>query len=170
VRGAPESFHDFVRELFAGMGPVQVKRMFGGAGGYAQGLMFLLIADDAIYLKADQALAGELRAEGSGPFVWSPDSGPRKGEHVPLGYWQLPDAALDDPDEAVRWGRKALSVARRKAAEKPPRPAKADGAKTKTASRATRTPPKAGARKAKTGGATARAKTKPRSKKPKPRR
>jgi TfoX/Sxy family transcriptional regulator of competence genes len=28
----------------------------------------------------------------------------------------LPDAALDDPDEAVRWGRKALAVAKAKAA------------------------------------------------------
>ena len=71
---AGNSFHEFVKELFAGLGPVQIKRMFGGAGGYADGVMFLLLADDAIYLKADDALKGELRAEGCGPFVWEPQS------------------------------------------------------------------------------------------------
>ncbi len=112
------SFHEFVKELFAGMGAVQIKRMFGGAGGYADGLMFLLLTDDAIYIKTDEALRIELKAEGSGPFVWAPQSGPRKGEKVDLGYWRLPDAALDDPDEAARWGRKALAVAKAKAKAK----------------------------------------------------
>ena len=121
-----DSFHDFVKELFAGLGPVQIKRMFGGAGGYADGVMFLLLADDAIYLKADDALKAELDAEGCGPFVWEPQSGPRAGEKVDLGYWRLPDSALDDPDEAVVWGRKALAVAK----------AKAEAKKTKTRKKA----------------------------------
>lgn len=115
---AKDSFHDFVQELFAGLGPVQVKRMFGGAGGYADGVMFLLIADDAIYLKADDALKAELKAEGCGPFIWIPDSGPRAGERVEMGYWRLPDAALDDPELAAEWGRKALTVAKAKAKPK----------------------------------------------------
>ncbi len=118
---AKDSFHEFVQELFAGLGPVQVKRMFGGAGGYSDGVMFLLIADDTIYLKTDEALRTELREEGSGPFVWEPQSGPRAGEKVDMGYWRLPDSALDDPDEAGRWGAKALAVARAKAAAKPRR-------------------------------------------------
>jgi DNA transformation protein len=116
---ADNSFHDFVRELFEGLGPVQIKRMFGGAGGYADGVMFLLIAGDVIHLKVDDALKAELRDAGSGAFVWIPDSGPRKGEQVEMGYWRLPESALDDPEEAVMWGRKALAVARAKAAAKP---------------------------------------------------
>jgi DNA transformation protein and related proteins len=115
---ARDSFHEFVRELFAGLGPVQVKRMFGGAGGYAEGVMFLLLADDAIYLKADEALKAELKAEGCGPFVWTPESGPRAGEKLEMGYWRLPDAALDDPELAVAWGRKALAVAKARAKAK----------------------------------------------------
>jgi DNA transformation protein len=121
---ADNSFHEFVKELFAGLGPVQIKRMFGGAGGYADGVMFLLLADDAIYLKADDALKAELRAEGCGPFVWTPQSGPRAGEKLDLGYWRLPDSALDDPDEAAVWGRKALAIAKARAALKKPKKAK----------------------------------------------
>jgi len=116
-----DSFHEFVRELFAGLGPVQIKRMFGGAGGYADGVMFLLLADDTIHVKVDDALRAELREEGSGPFVWEPQSGPRKGEKLDLGYWRLPDSALDDPDEAAKWGRKALAIAKANAASKRPK-------------------------------------------------
>jgi DNA transformation protein len=35
-----------------------------------------------------------------------------------MGYWRLPDAALDDPDLAAQWGRKALAVAKAKAKPK----------------------------------------------------
>jgi len=105
------SLHDFVRELFAGLGQIQVKRMFGGAGVYAEGRMFALLADDAIYLKADDALKRALTEEGSGPFLWAPASGPRAGEAIDMGYWRLPDAAMDDPELAAAWGRRALMVA-----------------------------------------------------------
>ena len=117
---AADSFHEYVKELFAGLGPVTIKRMFGGAGGYADGVMFLLLANnDTIYLKADDALKAELRKAGSGPFVWEPSSGPRAGEKVEMGYWRLPEAALDDPELAVTWGAKALAVARAAAKLKP---------------------------------------------------
>lgn len=119
---ADDSFHAFVKELFAGMGPVQIKRMFGGAGVYADGVMFGLLDSDTIHIKAnDHAMKQDLIAEGSGPFVWIPENGPRKGEQIDLGYWRLPDAALDDPDEAVRWGRRALALAKAKAAAKKPK-------------------------------------------------
>lgn len=115
---AANSFHDFVSELFAAMGPIHIKRMFGGAGVYAQDRMFALLADEAIYLKADDALKAALAEEGCGPFIWAPSSGPRAGAQVDMGYWRLPDAALDDPDLAAEWGRKALAVAMAKPAPK----------------------------------------------------
>ena len=142
---AQDSFHAFVKELFAGMGAVEIKRMFGGAGVYAEGLMFGLLADDTIHIKAnDETMKAALRAQGSGPFVWSPQNGPRKGEHIDLGYWRLPEPALDDPDEAVAWGRKALALAKAKAALKPKRQS---GIALKAKSQAkTKTKPKAKAK------------------------
>lgn len=134
---AQDSFHAYVKELFAGVGRVEIKRMFGGAAGYSAGLMFLLLADDTIHIKADDALKAELREEGSGPFVWEPQSGPRKGEKVDLGYWRLPDAALDDPDLAAEWGRKALAIAKAKASAKAPKTKK-----TVKSRAATKTPAK----------------------------
>jgi DNA transformation protein and related proteins len=128
---ADDSFHDFVRELFAGLGPITVKRMFGGGGVYAQGKMFALLADDVIYIKTDDALKIKLAAEGSGPFVWVPTSGARRNQTVEMSYWRLPEAALDDPDEAVKWGRAALQIALAAPQKKPPAKRKAPAAKTK---------------------------------------
>lgn len=115
------SFHEFVRELFARLGEVQIKRMFGGAGVYAEGLMFALLADDTIYIKTDDALKAALTKEGSGPFVWKPNNGPRAGESVEMSYWRLPEAAFDDPALASEWAKEALAAARSKATAKPKR-------------------------------------------------
>lgn len=110
-------FHDFVAELFEGLGPVRIRRMFGGAGIYAGEVMFGLIDDEVIYLKTDDALRAQLQAEGSAPWVYS--RAPGKWEET--SYWRLPEPALDDPDEAVGWARKSLAVAEAKAAQKKPR-------------------------------------------------
>lgn len=103
------AFLDFACELFSGIGQVSARRMFGGAGLYAEGMMFALIADDVIYLKADPALAAALEAEGCGPFIYD---GGKSGKAHQMNYWRLPDAALDDPEIAESWGRRALDVAR----------------------------------------------------------
>jgi DNA transformation protein and related proteins len=118
---AGSGVHAFVRELLAGLGPVTIKRMFGGAGVYADGVMFGLIADDMLHIKTDEALQSALAQEGSGPFIWTPSSGPRAGETIPFSYWRMPDAALEDPETAVMWARRALAVAHAAASRKPPR-------------------------------------------------
>ena len=41
-------------ELFEAFGPVTIRRMFGGHGVFRDGLMFGLVVDDALYLKADE--------------------------------------------------------------------------------------------------------------------
>ena len=107
-------FHAFVEELFAGFGPVRFKRMFGVVGLFAGDVIFGLIDDETIYLRADEAMRAEMEAEGSVRWVY-------RFSAKPIGtmsYWRLPETALDDPDEAAAWARKALAVAEAKAAEK----------------------------------------------------
>lgn len=117
-------FSDFVEELLEGLGPVTIKRMFGGAGVYAGPVIFGLIIDEVLYLKTDAALRAELEATGSEPWVYVMPRGPRAGQAASMGYWRLPEAALDDPDEAVTWARKALAVGQAAAMAKPKRKAK----------------------------------------------
>lgn len=103
------AFLEFACELFSGLGPVRSRRMFGGAGLYAEDVMFALVADDVIYLKGDDALAAELEAQGCGPFMFETKDGDAK----PMRYWRLPEDALDDEETARGWGRRALDVALR---------------------------------------------------------
>jgi DNA transformation protein len=95
-----------IAEIFEAFGPVRTRRMFGGTGIYAEGVMFALEAYGTLYVKADAALAARLTAQGSQPFTYK-----GKGKPIRMSYWQLPETALDDPDEAADWARAALAVA-----------------------------------------------------------
>ncbi|MDQ0504628.1 TfoX/Sxy family protein [Xanthobacter agilis] len=110
-----------IADLFSAFGPVRLRRMFGGAGLYADGLMFALEADGVLYLKADAALAGDLAGRGSAPFRYVAKTGPR----TMASFWQVPDAALDDGEELAALARRALAAARAAAREKDGKAAKA---------------------------------------------
>ncbi|MDB5423354.1 MAG: hypothetical protein JWQ29_770 [Phenylobacterium sp.] len=112
----------FAADLFADLGGVSVRRMFGGAGVYAEGVMFALIDGDVIYLKADEALKRDLGREGSGPWIYTAAKGPRAGVPGETDYWSLPEAALDDPESACAWARRALAVAAAARASRPRKP------------------------------------------------
>jgi DNA transformation protein len=47
-----------------------------------------------------------LESEGSAQWTYSRDGKKTTG----MPYWRLPDAALDDPDVACDWARRALAV------------------------------------------------------------
>lgn len=115
---ARDPFFDFVEELFAPLGPVRIRKMFGGAGVFADDVMFGLIADEIVHLKTDEALRADMAAEGCEPFVWTR---PTDGKEFDMGYLSLPIDAAEDPEEASRWGRKALDVALKAKAAKPKR-------------------------------------------------
>jgi DNA transformation protein len=119
---ASDGFIDLLRDALSGLGTVSVRRMFGGAGVYADGLIFGLVADDTLYLKADEATKRAFEAEGQGPFVYG-----GRGKAIAMSYWRIPERLLDDPDEMVGWARTALGVARRAVAAKPKSPAPRKG-------------------------------------------
>lgn len=99
-----------IRELFAGLGPVTIRRMFGGKGIYHQGLIIALEVDGDILLKADATSAPDFAGAGSSQWVYEGQM--RKGP-VAMPYWSIPDEALDDPDELTAWTRKAYEAALR---------------------------------------------------------
>jgi DNA transformation protein len=111
---------DEVADIFASFGPVKCRRMFGGLGIYADGVMFALSGFGEIYLKTDDALAARLEGEGSKPFSYE-----GKGRMISLGYWSIPDRRLDDPDAVAEIAHAALDVARRAAEAKAAKPKRA---------------------------------------------
>lgn len=117
---ASDGFVELLKDVLSGLGPVSVRRMFGGAGVYADGVMFGLVADDTLYLKADSRSQGAFEAEGLQPFVYQ-----GRGRTVAMSYWRIPERLLDDPDEMLDWARQALAAARRAAERNPKRASRA---------------------------------------------
>jgi DNA transformation protein len=111
----PSSFQDHLADLFAPLGGVVFRRMFGGLGIFRDGRMFALVAGDVLYMKADAATSPSYAAEGSGPFVYAG----MRGKATAMAYWQVPERLLDDPDEFVAWARAAFAVALRTQKAKP---------------------------------------------------
>ena len=104
---------DYLRDLFAGVGEVAVRRMFGGQGIYCDGLMIGLVADRVLYLKADADSRPRFEAAGGTPFVYD-----GKGKPVTMSYLTPPEGAVDDPEAFRSWAEEAIAAARRAAAAK----------------------------------------------------
>lgn len=106
---------DYLAELFEPVGNVRIRRMFGGQGLFRDGLMFGLVAGEAIYLKVDDTTRPAFEGEGCGPFVY----GSKNGRETSLGYYRLPERLLDEPEELRDWALAAIDVAIRANAAKP---------------------------------------------------
>jgi DNA transformation protein len=103
---SPE-YREFVLEQLGRVAPVTVRSMFGGAGIYADGMIFALIAGDTVYLKVDDVNRPDFQAAGMGPFNPFGDD-----KHV-MQYYELPAELLEDPDRLRPWMFAAIDVARR---------------------------------------------------------
>ncbi len=109
-----EGFVEFLKEHHARARSRQRAPHVRRRRDYADGVMFGLIADYTLYLKADEKTRRDFEAEGLGPFVY--EGG---GRTIAMSYWRIPERLLDDPDEMAAWARTALGVAQRAAAAKP---------------------------------------------------
>ena len=98
-----------IEEVFSGLGPVTVRRMFGGQGIYHRGLIVAVVFKNEVLLKADAASAPDFAAAGARRWTYEG----RSGKLVEMPYWSVPDAAFDDPDEMAIWVRLAWSAALR---------------------------------------------------------
>ena len=56
---------------------MSVRRLFGGAGLYVDGVMFAILSKDVIYLKADDGTRAAFEREGCAPFSYQ-----AKGSHL----------------------------------------------------------------------------------------
>lgn len=100
---------DLLLDLTRPIPGVAIKRMFGGLGIFADGLMFALVTGDEIYLKADAESAPAFDAENLPPFSYVKQG----GIAVLTSYRRAPERLLDDSDEFLEWARRAIETARR---------------------------------------------------------
>jgi DNA transformation protein len=105
---------DFIRDLFAAFRPVTIRRMFSGAGIFADDMMFGLVVRDLIYLKVDDGNRADFEREGSAPFTYIRGRKTGRPREHSLPYWRLPERLYDDPEELAAWAERALAAAERK--------------------------------------------------------
>ncbi len=99
---------EMVRDLFAEVGPITVRKMFGGLGLYSEGTIFaILMSDGQLKLKGVGEMAETFDAEGWERWTYRRD-GSDKVAAMP--YWSVPDTLLDDPEEASAWARRVLDA------------------------------------------------------------
>jgi DNA transformation protein len=107
---------DLAVELMDGLGDVRARRMFGGHGIFHGDIMFALVVDDVLYLKANNASRDEFVSRGLHTFTYT-----SRGKTVSLQYYETPAEAWDDAAEMLKWARLALDAARPAAAARRPR-------------------------------------------------
>lgn len=96
---------------------MNVRRMFSGAGVFADGLMIALVVDGVIYFKADDRTIPDFEREGRAPFQYRR----RDGTRTLKSYWRMPERLYDEPEELAEWARRAAECARRAEASGRPR-------------------------------------------------
>jgi len=99
-------FTAYLHEVFALFGPVSARKMFGGYGIYHDGVMFGLVADDTLYLKADAGSCDQFLARGLGPFEYE-----KNGKRIAMSYYLAPEEILEDPKAARMWAKQSWEVA-----------------------------------------------------------
>lgn len=104
-----EAMTGHLRDLFAALGTVSARAMFGGHGLYVDGLIIGIVFDGMLYLKTDAGTRFPFEAAGGHPFEYV-----RKGQVRTTTYWSVPADALDSPAAMRPWAVSAIEAARRK--------------------------------------------------------
>ena len=92
----------FAHDLFAPLGTITSRKMMGGLSIYCDNQIFAILDSElTLYLKAKGTMAETMATAGSRQF------GAETGKK--MGYWTLPETAMDDPEIACDWARRALT-------------------------------------------------------------
>ena len=112
--GFTKEYRESVEKKLSKVILIQTKAMFGGVGIYTDGLFFALIAEDKLYFKVDESNKTDFEKRDMEPF-YPYDSA------KPMGYWELPQGVLDDPNELKVWIDKSIQVALKAQAKRKPK-------------------------------------------------
>jgi DNA transformation protein len=113
-----------IEDMFSALGPVTIKRMFGGKGVYCNGSIIAVEFQGDILLKADAVTAPAFEAAGSTQWTYEGRASEGKagegkagegkaGKPVKMPYWSIPADAFDDPDIMAKWVKLARDAASR---------------------------------------------------------
>lgn len=97
---------EFLTEQMSPLGEITTRAMFGGYCLYCDGIVFALVANQSLFLKADDGNRGDFDARGLKAF--QPFEGPET-----MSYYEAPPEIFEDPEAMKQWGRGAVAAGRR---------------------------------------------------------
>jgi DNA transformation protein len=97
---------EYLKEVFSEFGSVEPRRMFGGYGVFYKGLMFGLVADDVLYLKADETISPHFTERELEQFSYE-----KQGKAFKMSYYMAPEDIFDDLEEAKVWADRSYAAA-----------------------------------------------------------
>lgn len=107
-------FVDDVLQRFHTVISATPRKMFGGYGFFHEGIMFALIADNELYLKADKNSVCYFDDLSLPPFTYKKAN----GRAIHMSYHLAPETFFEQPEETSLWTLRALEASRRAASAK----------------------------------------------------
>lgn len=101
-------FIDYVIDQLSDWGKVTVKRMFGGAGLYYDGLAFAMVSNDVVFLKVDETNKYKYIQQGSLPLK------PFSSDVIVPSFYNVPDEIFEDSDQFVEWVGESFAIQKKR--------------------------------------------------------
>ena len=112
---ARNSYLEFLFEQLAPLGEISSRAMFGGHCLYCDGVVFALVADNALFLKTDDINRAAFELRGLKAFR------PFKDQDAVMAYFEAPPEIFEDSHAMQRWCGGSVEAGRRAQAKKKPK-------------------------------------------------
>jgi DNA transformation protein len=104
---ARPEFVDYLADVFAPLGTIEVSRLFGGWLFKADGRAFGVVLGGTLYYRPGPSLRPALEAAGSRPFSYRK----RTGQVTISRFMSAPEEDLEDEDALRGWAMRVLAEA-----------------------------------------------------------
>lgn len=108
MNAVTNDFLQYVLDQLSSWGNVYVKRMFGGAALFQEGLAFAMVANDIVFLKVDDTNREKYIKAGSKPLQ------PFKDSKTVLSFYNVPYDVFEDSDEFIEWAKESYEIQKRR--------------------------------------------------------
>ena len=99
-----------LQDAMQGIHGVTARAMFGGHGLYKDGVVFGIIADDALYFKVDEKNLPQYKERDSRPFTYEG----KNRKMIAMSYWEVPAEILEDREGLAEWLDASVAVSQRR--------------------------------------------------------
>ena len=103
-----DEFVEYILEMLQDFGLVSARAMFGAHGIYREEIMFAIVANGTLYIKADDENRALFEDRGLVRFSYT-----RAGTKRFMSFYEVPEEALEDNDELRLWANEGYEAARR---------------------------------------------------------